>query len=81
MFTNVFGAGFPAKHIPSFTWGGIENNATYQLDKALALGEKVFNRRNLAFDDREIAILTNIFQQSAKYRSWEEKVVVKEVLN
>ena len=81
VFTNIFGSGFPAKHIPSFTWGGVESNSTYQLDKALQLGEKVFKRRNLDFDDKEVAILTNIFQQSTKYRSWEKKVAVKEVVS
>ena len=35
---NVFGAGFPEKMIPSFTWGGIEKSSKFDLKKA----KKVF---------------------------------------
>jgi len=70
--TNIFGAGFPKKHIPSFTWGGVEGNTTYLLDKAMEVGNKVYTRRSLAFDEIEQAITKSIFQQTAKYRFWED---------
>jgi len=75
---NVFGAGFPPKYIPSFSWGATDNSTTYQLEKALEVGERVYQRRKATFDAQEQAILKAIFQQTAKYRKW-EKEVVKEV--
>lgn len=73
--TNIFGAGFPKKHIPSFTWGGIDGNATYLLDKAMEVGNKVYTRRSLAFDEVEQALAKSIFQQTTKYRFWEDHTV------
>lgn len=71
VFANIFGAGFPNKFIPSFTWGGVASNHTYQLEKAFELGTKVYKRKNLTFNKLEQTIIENIFKQSSKYRSWE----------
>ena len=75
---NIFGAGFPPKHVPSFSWGAAENNSTYQFEKAVEVGEKVFQRRKKTFNAQEQAILKAVFQQTAKYRKWEETVVKEE---
>lgn len=53
---NVFGAGFPNKHIESFSWGGADGFEVFKLDKAMELAERVYERRKLAFDDTEKAI-------------------------
>lgn len=52
--TNIFGAGFPPKHIPSFTWG--MGNAPYEFDKAIETAERVYERRKqtLTPADREV---------------------------
>jgi len=73
IMANVFGAGFPAKFIPSFSWGGVDNSATYQLDKALKVAEKVYKRRNKSFDAIESNLIKAIFELTTKYRSWEEQ--------
>jgi len=73
VFTNVFGAGFPPKFIPSFSWGGVEDTTSYQLDKALKVAEKVYKRRNKSFDVVEKNIIKSIFEQTMKYRNWEDK--------
>jgi UDP-N-acetylglucosamine diphosphorylase/glucosamine-1-phosphate N-acetyltransferase len=44
--SQVFGAGFPPKYVPPFTWGGIGNMETYAYDKALATARIVMQRRN-----------------------------------
>lgn len=72
IFGNVFGAGFPAKFIPSFSWGGVDTSVTYQLDKALKVAEKVYKRRNKSFDTVEKNIITTIFELTKKYRNWEQ---------
>jgi len=71
VFANIFGSGFPKKYIPSFTWGGVQINDTYQLEKALELGDRVYKRRNLPFNKIEQDIIKTIFNQTAKHRSWE----------
>jgi UDP-N-acetylglucosamine diphosphorylase/glucosamine-1-phosphate N-acetyltransferase len=56
---NVFGGGFPPKFIPSFSWGGFSDEA-FQLDKAVALAEEVYKRRNLLFDQTELEIMSHV---------------------
>jgi cell division protein FtsW (lipid II flippase) len=34
--SNIFGAGFPSKHIPSFSWCSIDNIEMYQLERLTA---------------------------------------------
>jgi len=69
VFANVFGAGFPANYIPSFSWGGAEKITTYQFDKALATAAKVLERRNIVLDDADKDILKKIFELSADSRT------------
>jgi UDP-N-acetylglucosamine diphosphorylase/glucosamine-1-phosphate N-acetyltransferase len=54
---NIFGAGFPDKYIPSFSWGGPQNPfQKFRLEKAIELAEIVMSRRkiNLSEEDKEI---------------------------
>ncbi|MEM6317185.1 MAG: putative sugar nucleotidyl transferase [Bacteroidota bacterium] len=71
IFANIFGAGFPKKFIPSFSWGGVTESTTYQLEKALQVAEKVYARRNKPFDEIEQQVIRAIFEQTAKYRTWQ----------
>lgn len=65
---NVFGAGFPRNFIPDFAWGGAQGFEVYNLNKVFETAEKVFERRNRVFDDNEKEILTEIFNQTEKFR-------------
>ncbi len=62
---NVFGSGFPPKHIPSFAWG---NDGTYTLDKALATCEKVMERRDIPLTGEDRSILEHVFSLTEAYR-------------
>lgn len=55
-FANIFGGGFPPKHIPSFSWGGSDGFERYELDKALATAKKVMERRNVLLNEQLIAL-------------------------
>ncbi len=68
---NIFGAGFPNVHIPSFTWGGAEKQETYKLEKMLETAGRVYARRNIKVTPEETEILNYIFEATAKYRSVE----------
>jgi UDP-N-acetylglucosamine diphosphorylase / glucose-1-phosphate thymidylyltransferase / UDP-N-acetylgalactosamine diphosphorylase / glucosamine-1-phosphate N-acetyltransferase / galactosamine-1-phosphate N-acetyltransferase len=60
--SNIFQHGFPAKFIPSFTWGGSEfDSLLYRLDKAIEVIRETMKRRNVELSDNEIEIITEIF--------------------
>lgn len=56
---NVFGAEFPDKYIPSFSWGGV-NPVPFKLDKAIEYANNMMSRRGLQLTDDEVAILNHI---------------------
>jgi len=70
---NIFGHGFPRQFIPSFAWGGAGGFTTFKTDKAFETAERVMGRRNVKFDAQDRLILLRVFEDSAKYRSWEKK--------
>ncbi|RYE36768.1 MAG: glucose-1-phosphate thymidylyltransferase [Sphingobacteriaceae bacterium] len=63
--SNIFGAGYPPKFIPDFSWGGISHNETYALNKALETAKRVFERKGRDFDQTESEILTHIFNSTS----------------
>ncbi len=67
--SNVFGAGFPAKYIPDFTWGGCRHTEIYAINKASETAKLVFKHKNKIFDIAEAAILNHIFKLTTSYRS------------
>ncbi len=64
---NVFGAGFQRNFIPSFSWGG-SGTFIYDIEKAIIVAERVYERRNLTFTDTEKDILKHIFNLTYKNR-------------
>lgn len=55
---NVFGAGFPQKYVPSFSWGTDETS--YNFDKAVESANNMMERRGKQLSEAEIAILRYI---------------------
>ncbi len=60
---NVFGAGFPPKHISSFSWGGAENIEPYKIEKALEVARQVMPRRNKILSLAQEKMLISIFHK------------------
>ncbi|MBK8497687.1 MAG: GlmU family protein [Flavobacteriales bacterium] len=58
---NVFGSGFPPKHIPSFSWGGAEGGAVHAMDKALETARRVMERRHVPLTAVDEAVLRHVF--------------------
>jgi UDP-N-acetylglucosamine diphosphorylase/glucosamine-1-phosphate N-acetyltransferase len=58
--SNIYGAGFPAKFIPSFTWGGAEDAVPFRFEKAIEYANNMMIRRGLSLSEDEIAILKHI---------------------
>jgi UDP-N-acetylglucosamine diphosphorylase/glucosamine-1-phosphate N-acetyltransferase len=66
---NIFGAGFPDKYIPSFSWGGSESLSTYDLDKSIATAKIVLNRRDEKFLPANEELFVNIFNLTSEERN------------
>ncbi|MCE2961705.1 MAG: putative sugar nucleotidyl transferase [Chitinophagales bacterium] len=58
---NIVGAGFPKKHIPSFSWSISEKIRPYDLEKAFETIHVVYGRRNKKLTEREEFILRTIY--------------------
>ncbi|MGB3544081.1 MAG: hypothetical protein WBA11_14265, partial [Rubrivirga sp.] len=64
VFANLFGAGFPPRHVPSFVWGGSDGLVPYRVDKALEVAEAVLARRDRTLSDAERERLEQIAEAS-----------------
>lgn len=59
--SNVFGAGFQDKHIPSFKWGGVDSGyALYRFDKAMQVINETMKRRDKQLTETDLQILQYI---------------------
>lgn len=61
--SNIYGAGFPDKFIPSFCWGGAEEMVPFRFDKAVEYANNMMNRRELELSEDEISILHHLSQE------------------
>ena len=67
---NIFGAGYPKNFIPDFAWGGPQGFEVYSIEKMFETTEKVFERKNVQFNQIEKDILASIFEITSNYRSF-----------
>jgi UDP-N-acetylglucosamine diphosphorylase/glucosamine-1-phosphate N-acetyltransferase len=65
---NVFGGGFPPKHIPGFTWGGSEGLTGHGFAKAMETARRMMERRHVPFTAIDEAILEHVFRATAAQR-------------
>lgn len=59
---NIFGAGFPPRYIPSFSWGGSDFLRNYDIEKSLEVARIVYSRRNVTLSPAEELLLRNIYE-------------------
>jgi len=57
---NIFGADFPPKFIPSFSWGGSDGFVKFKLEKAIEYSNNMMNRRGLSLTEEEILIFKQL---------------------
>lgn len=60
-FCNIFGAGTPPKHIPSFSWGGSDGLTEYRLEQAISTAGKVLSRRGLELTPEKESEIVKLF--------------------
>jgi len=67
---NLYGAGFPPRFIPSFSWGGPQDGFTdYRLEKMLRVAETVMARRDATLSTAGRELLSGIFDTTAPLRA------------
>ncbi|MBL7940562.1 MAG: GlmU family protein [Flavobacteriales bacterium] len=66
---NVFGGGFPPKHIPSFSWGGADGFEAYDVERAVSTARRVMERRHVPLTAVDEAMLRHVFEQSRMERA------------
>ncbi len=67
--SNIFGAHFPPKFIPSFSWGSGTDFMEHDFVKFCNTAEKVMARRGLPLSKENKSALQWVFDSSNKYRS------------
>ncbi|MEI8204453.1 MAG: GlmU family protein [Bacteroidota bacterium] len=68
VYANIFGSGFQRNFIASYSWGGTSGFITYDLEKALEIAIKVFERRGMILTETERNILVNVYNRTYGYR-------------
>jgi len=66
--SNIFGAGFPPKFIPSFSWGGASGFEEHQFEKAIGTARQVMERRDVDLGVKEETMLKAVFDMKLAQR-------------
>jgi hypothetical protein len=65
---NIFGAGFPPKFIPSFSWGGNAGFSEHDSEKAIETARIAMARRDRELDSAGESILREVFELTREER-------------
>ena len=57
---NIYGADFPPKFIPSFSWGGSAGFVPFKFEKAVEYANNMMERRGLKLSEEEVEILRGL---------------------
>jgi hypothetical protein len=63
---NIFGAGFPPKYIPSFSWGGSGGLREYSFKKCLEVSKIVMERRDIEFSENHHKLFESVRKLSSE---------------
>jgi UDP-N-acetylglucosamine diphosphorylase/glucosamine-1-phosphate N-acetyltransferase len=58
---NVFGADFPPKYIPNFSWGGHEGASKFDFDKSIDVANNMMKRRKTEMTSHDIEIFKKLY--------------------
>lgn len=59
---NIYGADFPPKFIPCFSWGGSAGFVPFKFEKAVEYANNMMERRGLKLSEEEVEILKRLAQ-------------------
>ena len=63
--SNIFGAGYPPKFIPSFAWGGADGFEKHRLEDAISTARKVVALRDTKLMESEENIMRQVYDISS----------------
>jgi len=67
---NLYGADFPPRYVPPFSWGSPSDGfTTYRLERALSVADRVMGRRDVSFTDAHETLLSTLHEQTADERA------------
>lgn len=64
--SNIYGHGYQRNYIPSFAWCGTIGLKSYDMEKAIEVAEKMYQRRNVVMSQQDKEILRNVYTQTLK---------------
>lgn len=65
---NVFGAGFPPRYLPSYSWGGADALTTYDLERGLEVARRVMERRKIHLSEADERLFRKVFDLTRESR-------------
>lgn len=68
-WSNVFGAGFPDKFIPPFTWGGVDRKLVHDPQRAYMASQRMMERRKLSPHDGLRTYMNALLSSTRELRS------------
>ena len=67
--SNIYGHGYQRNFIASFSWGSSSSRiTTFEIEKAIEVAEKVYERRKMVLSEIEKNILRHIYIMTREYR-------------
>lgn len=67
--SNVFGPGYPPKHIPAFSWGGAGGFETHRLDDCIETARRVMARRDVEMTPAYERALRTVYELTEAERT------------
>ncbi len=65
---NIYGAGFPEKFIPSFSWGGSDKMVPHKPQKAIETADRMMARRSKQLTEAEKNMFLHVYENTAVHR-------------
>ena len=66
--SNVWGAGFLPRFIPSFSWGSPEGMEVYESEKAIQTAQKTLALKQISMTEQDKQVLRAVAQKTKKYQ-------------
>jgi len=66
--SNIFGANFPPKFVPSFSWGSGSDFEEHNFEKFCSTASRVMARREIQFSTTQKELLNAVFLETKKFR-------------
>lgn len=66
--SNIFGADFPPKSVPSFSWGGGTSMTVYDVEKSIEVARRVMARRKVTMSSHDEELFRKIFEMTRRER-------------